>query len=246
MTAARPRVHATSWRSEDAGAAYERGRPDYPADAVAFIADLVGERVLDLAAGTGKLTRLLAPSVPRLLAAEPMEGMQRQLRAVLPDVPLLSANAEALPFRDGVLDAITVAQAFHWFRADEALAELHRVLRSGGRLVLVWNKRDLTVPWVRRMTEILDRYERLAPREDMDAWRPAFDRTQLFSPLQQRGFRHEQVLDDLVDRVSSMSFVIVMPAEERARLLDEIDALVEERPIRLPYDAHVDWCERLP
>src|SRR5437588_863618 len=82
------------------------------------------------------------------------------------------------------------------------------------------------VPWVRQMTNLLDRYERLAPREDMEGWRPAFDRTGLFTPLRQRSFRHEQVLDDLVDRVSSMSFVIVMPADERARLLAEIDALV--------------------
>jgi SAM-dependent methyltransferase len=237
-------IHATSWRSEDAGATYERGRPDYPAEAVAFMIQLVGDRVLDLAAGTGKLTRLLAPAVRQPLAAEPMDGMRRQFREALPGVRLLAANAEALPLRAGTLDGITVAQAFHWFRADEALAEAHRVLRPGGRLVLVWNKRDLTVPWIRRMTDILDRYERLAPREDMDAWRPAFDRTDLFTPLQQRSFRHEQQLDSLVDRVGSMSFVIVLPPGERARLLEEIEALVDERPIRMTYDTHVYWCQR--
>jgi len=241
-----PGVHATSWRSEDAGATYERGRPDYPADAVAFIAALVDGRVLDLAAGTGKLTRSLAPRVQGLLAAEPMAGMRRQFRAALPDVPLLAANAEHLPVADGALGAITVAQAFHWFRADDALTEAHRVLRPGGRLVLVWNKRDMTVPWIRRMTEILDRYERLAPREDMDAWRPAFDRTELFAPLQQRSFRHEQRLGSLVDRVGSMSFVIVLPPEERAELLAEIEGLVDERPIHMLYDTHVYWCERRP
>jgi SAM-dependent methyltransferase len=239
-------VHATSWRSDDAGAAYERGRPDYPDEAVQFIVGLAGDTVLDLAAGTGKLTRLLAPHVARLLAAEPMEGMRRQFRDALPAVPLVAANAEALPLGDAVLDAVTVAQAFHWFDADRALAEAHRVLRPGGRLVLVWNKRDMTVPWIRRMTEILDEYERLAPREDMNAWQPAFERTALFTPLQRRSFRHEQVLDSLVDRVSSMSFVIVLPPEERVRLLHDIEALVDERPIRMPYDTHVFWCERVP
>src|SRR5437879_5536038 len=127
-------VHEVAQRGFDAGAdAYERARPSYPADAVAWLVEHLkigpGARVCDLAAGTGKLTRLLAPSSAELIAVEPVEGMSRHLRAAQPGVPVVAATAEALPFADGSLDAVTVAQAFHWFDADRAFGELARVLR---------------------------------------------------------------------------------------------------------------------
>ena len=242
-------VHATSWRSAEAGEVYERGRPGYPTDAVTFIADDLGlgapARVLDLAAGTGKLTRALAAAGSRMLAAEPMPGMVAQLRGAVPGVPVVAARAEHLPLAAGRLDGITVAQAFHWFDAPAAITEANRVLRAGGHLVLVWNKRDVSVPWVAEMSRVLDRYERLAPRGDMDRWQEAFGATDGFTPLARRAFHHEHVLPDLRDRVASMSFVLVLAEPERQALLGEIDALVAgEAEVRMPYDTHVYWCTR--
>src|SRR6266566_4740003 len=115
---------------------YERVRPSYPADAVAWLVDNLGLRlgrtVLDLAAGTGKLTRLLVP----------VDGMRRGFIAAVPGVPMVAAVAEALPIAGESLDAVTVAQAFHWFDADRAFGELARVLRPCGRVGLIWNARD--------------------------------------------------------------------------------------------------------
>ena len=124
-------VHEVAQRGFDSGAdAYERARPSYPPDAVAWLVDNCairpGATVCDLAAGTGKLTRLLAPTGADLLAVEPVEGMSQHLRELLPSVPVTAGTAEAMPFADGSLDAVTVAQAFHWFDADRAFAELAR------------------------------------------------------------------------------------------------------------------------
>src|SRR5687768_1642879 len=122
-------VHEVAQRGFDAGAdAYERARPSYPAEAVAWFVDNLrisdGARVCDLAAGTGKFTRLITPSGADIIAVEPVEGMSRHLRSAQPEVPVVAGTAEALPFADGSLDAVTVAQAFHWFDEDRAFAEL--------------------------------------------------------------------------------------------------------------------------
>ncbi len=125
---------------------YERVRPSYPADAVAWLVDNLGlgpgRTVLDLAAGTGKLTRLLVPFGASVLAAEPVDGMRRGFVAAVPGVPIVAAVAETLPMAGESLDAVTVAQAFHWFDADRAFGEFARVLRSRGRVGLIWNARD--------------------------------------------------------------------------------------------------------
>ena len=162
------RVAAQGFGSE--AAAYDRARPGYPADAVAWCVEQLGirpgRRVLDLAAGTGKLTALLAPYGADLVAAEPVGGMRARLRAVLPDVPAVAAVAEALPFPDASLDAVTVAQAFHWFDGPAAMAELGRVVRPGGRMALLWNARLRTVDWVDRVWAVMDRVEHHAPWRD--------------------------------------------------------------------------------
>ncbi len=140
-------------------AAYEAARPSYPAEAVAHIVGHgrigPGRRVLDLAAGTGKLTRLLVPAGAEVVAAEPVTAMREQLQPLLPDVEVHDGTAEALPLADRSVDAITVAQAFHWFDAPVALAELRRVLRRGGHLFLVWNVRDRRHAWVRQFGDLL-------------------------------------------------------------------------------------------
>src|SRR5690349_9949875 len=138
---------------------YERARPSYPDAAVDLIVDVCGlgpgVTVCDLAAGTGKLTRLLVPSGAEIVAVEPVAAMRDQLLRAVPGVEVLDGTAETIPLGDGSVDAVTVAQAFHWFDTDRALPELRRVLRPGGHLVLIWNVRDESVDWVSRFTELL-------------------------------------------------------------------------------------------
>ena len=131
---------------EAGAAAYEAARPGYPDEAVDVLRDEVGigpgTNVLDLAAGTGKLTRRLLELGSSVTAVEPVAAMRSQLQTVLPEVEVVEGTAEEIPAADASLDVVTVAQAFHWFRFDEALAEIRRVLRPGGGLAIVFNQRD--------------------------------------------------------------------------------------------------------
>src|ERR687892_898838 len=139
---------------------YERGRPTYPPEALALLARILrlepGRTVLDLAAGTAKLTRALVPTGARLVAVEPVAAMRAKLAESLPEARVLAGTAERIPLVDGSVDAVAVAQAFHWFDGDEALAEIHRVLRPGGRLGLVWNMRDEAVSWGAGVTAVME------------------------------------------------------------------------------------------
>jgi len=138
-------VHEVAAEGFNDPADYEAARPSYPPDAVAWLAAECGIRagahVVDVAAGTGKLTRLLAPTGAALVAIEPVEGMRATFRSMLPDIPVLAGTAEALPLRAGSVDAITVAQAWHWFDHERATAEAARAIKPGGALGLVWNAR---------------------------------------------------------------------------------------------------------
>lgn len=137
---------------------YERGRTGYPADAVAWLVNALGieqfSTVVDLAAGTGKLTRLLVPAAVRVVAVEPVIAMRTELARVVERARVVAGTAEAIPLSGASVDAVTVAQAFHWFNAEVALPEMHRVLRPGGRLGLVWNRADTSVPWVARLDSL--------------------------------------------------------------------------------------------
>ncbi len=250
-------VHATASAGfgEEAGA-YDRARPSYPADAVRWLTGNLGigpgRRVADLAAGTGKLTALLRPSGADLVAVEPVGAMLARLRFRLPGCPAVSAVAEALPFAAGSLDAVVVAQAFHWFDADRALAELSRVVRVGGRLGLVWNARARSGGWADQVWAVMDRVERHAPwRDDSAAGQdglpapPGADTGQRWSerliiggpgspwsPWIEATFYHDHVVtpQDVVDRIRSVSHVAALPPDRQRDVLDEIRAIVAEHP----------------
>jgi ubiquinone/menaquinone biosynthesis C-methylase UbiE len=250
-----PSVHEVAAVGFDSGAeAYERGRPGFPLEAVQRLVEELGiapdRTVVDLAAGTGKLTRLLSRETDRLLAVEPVEGMRREFVRLLPDVPVLAGVAEAMPFRDSSLDAVTVAQAFHWFDGPAALAELHRVLRPGGRLGLVWNVRDESLGLSAALTELFDRYRQGAPAFRDRAWQRAFEETTLFTPLETATFPHEQLLtvEGFLDRAMSVSFMAALSPDQQPRVRGELLALLPPGPteVVLPYRCEVSWCERRP
>jgi len=252
-------VHDVAQRGFDSGAgAYDRARPSYPPDAVAWIVAHLqlrpGTTCCDLAAGTGKLTALLVPSGARLLAVEPVEGMRELLHASLPSVATLAGTAEMLPVRDASLDAVTVAQAFHWFDADRAFAELSRAVRPGGGVALVWNARDRSVDWVDSLWSVMDRVEKRAPWRDHERWSDsAFGVRHGFGPLVEAVFRHSQVLDvqGVIDRFASVSHVAVLPDAERAAVLDEVRTVLATHPdtrgrteVAIPYRVDAYWCGR--
>jgi SAM-dependent methyltransferase len=237
---------------------YERSRPTYPPDAVAWLVEHLGigagTRLVDLAAGTGKLTRLLAPVGPDLVAVEPVEGMRTVFAELLPGTPLLAGTAEALPFRGGTVDAITVAQAFHWFDAGRTFVEFARTLRPGGRVGLVWNARDRSVPWVDAVWSVMDRVEKEAPWRDHEHWREsALGDRPGFGPVHAATFHHSQVLTHggIVERFRGVSHVASMSPIDRDAVLAEVRSLLETRPdtreaqqLELPYLVDAYWCER--
>ena len=234
-------------RSADA---YDRARPDYPPAAVAWLAERLGLRpgrtVVDLAAGTGKLTRPLAATGAEVVAIEPVAEM----RARIGDAAArsLDGTAEAIPLPDASADAVTVAQAFHWFDGPAALAEIHRVLRPGGALALVWNRRPLEDPVHAAIERIIAPHRGDAPAHRSGAWRAAFDATTLFGPLEERTFAHSRPhdADALADRVGSTSFVAALDDGPHAEVIAAVRALAAEGAVDVPYVCEVLVCDRRP
>ena len=257
-------------------AAYDSARPTYPTDAVRWLIDNLGiapgRRVVDLAAGTGKLTALLAGTGARLIAVEPVAAMAGRLRVKLPAVPLLAGVAEAMPFAGSSLDAVVVAQAFHWFDPDRALTELSRVIKVGGRLGLIWNVRDRSVGWVDAIWSVMDRVERHAPwqdhgrdlargspgRPDGSLRRSEPDLTNvadcLWSGWTRATFSHVHIGThaNVVDRLRSVSHIAVLPQERQRAVLDEIRKILRQHPetsqsetVGIPYLVDLMAAERL-
>lgn len=224
--------------------AYAQSRPDYPVVAARWLVEPVAGsgdrtrpvRVLDLGAGTGSLTAVLLADGHEVVAVDPSAAMLGRLADAHPTSAVVG-RAERIPLRDQSVDAVVVAQAFHWFDHERAVPEIARVLRPGGVASMVWNLRDESVPWVRRLGRIM-----AAALDPPDPSGP-LGLCAAFSPVEQQRFRMWQRLDraGLVDLARSRSQVALLGPEEHARVLDEVGQLYDAQrgdPIglALPYD----------
>jgi SAM-dependent methyltransferase len=231
-----PKVRGPYTAFSQVAGAYERGRPGYPDDAVRWLAGYEPCDVVDLGAGTGKLTRALVGLGHRVTAVEPLDEMRGELEAVLPDVRAVDGKAEAMPLPDGYADVVTSAQAFHWFDHDDALPEIARVLRPGGRIALVWNSRDDRDPWMARLSALIGNES----VEESDVV-PILDTSGLFGRVETASFAFEQTLDrdGLLDLVLSRSYLAKLPAADRQPVLDAVGALYDKTAradgVRLAY-----------
>ncbi|WP_127554597.1 class I SAM-dependent methyltransferase [Actinoplanes sp. OR16] len=212
--------HAGSFGA--AADAYERGRPPYPQKALDWLLPGGSPRVLDLGAGTGKLSRLVRARGLGVTAVDPSEGMLAELRRTLPDVPAFIGSAEEIPLPDDSADVVLVAQAWHWVDPARALPEITRVLTPGGRLGLIWNVRDERTDWVQRLGSIIgsastDR----SPRLDVPFETASFEWAHTIAP------------DELLDLVASRSRIILLPADERAAVLAQVRQLTATHPALL-------------
>jgi SAM-dependent methyltransferase len=212
--------------------AYQRARPTYPPHAVSWVLDAApGRRVLDLAAGTGKLTRALLRAGAEVVAVEPLDGMREQLELAYPEVPAYAGSAEQIPLDDASVDAVMVGQAFHWFDKGPALDEIARVLRPHGVLGLLWNIRDDRIPWVAELARTLSIGADLLSQLDGSDWE-ALAGDGRFGPLERRDFDNPTAFDaqKLVTWASSTSQVATMSDADRAATLEKVHAFATRRP----------------
>lgn len=248
-------LHDAATAFSDAATVYEQARPGYPPVALAWLGEHLAlgprRRVLDLAAGTGKLTRGLLEQGARVLALEPVEGMRHTLARAVPGAVVVAGVAQAIPLGTGTVDAITVAQALHWFATAPALREMHRVLRPGSLLAVVWNRRDLTDPLQATLHRLMAPLRGDVPSNASGEWRrvlendaddgaPFVPDAQFYAPWCQ-----PTDVEGVAGRVASVSFVAAMDGGARERLLEQVRSETRHYPppLALPYVTEI-YCYR--
>ena len=174
--------------------AYENGRPGYPIQAVGELYEQLNirpeSRIVDLGAGTGKFTRFLSLSRAEVIAVEPVRGMRQKFSTLYPGIKVMDGEAEKMPVEAGTIDAVVCAQSFHWFNTHLALPEIHRVLKPGGRLGLIWNVSDNSTRWMQKLNHILEPHRAKTPNYRDQPWKKTFSQTELFTPLLRSNYRH--------------------------------------------------------
>jgi SAM-dependent methyltransferase len=230
---------------------YEFGRPGYPPDLIESLFGEIGidrPRILDLGAGTGKLTRQLVP-YGSVIAVEPLDEMRAQLHLVLPDVDCRPGNAESIPLPDASVDIVMVGQAYHWFDQERANPEIARVLVEGGHLIALWSD-EVRIPWIERLTVIMSDGDAGAWERTDEWWTKQFQNDPWFTqPVRREGTMTVVTSKRaLLARMESHSFLSVKSPAERAPVLDEIAELIADftDPFDVDYATEAYWCRKLP
>jgi SAM-dependent methyltransferase len=231
---------------------YRLARPGYPPAAVEWALEHApGRDVLDLAAGTGKLTEAIAAGGARVTAVEPLEGMRRELAAAVPDAAILDGTAERIPVADGSVDAVQVGQAFHWFDQPRALDEMARVLRPDGVVGLLWNLREDSTAWERRLSQILDAGDVVSSGTERET--AVLAEHGRFGEVEQRTWPNPVPFDRerLLAWARSTSLVATMPPQARDEALEAVANLADTHPelrgrasFAMPYVTYVVRARR--
>ncbi len=218
--------------------AYELARPTYPGDVVDWLIPRGTRRVVDLGAGTGKFTRALVDRGLDVVAVEPSAGMREVFAQTVAGAEVIAGSAEDIPLEDASVDAVVVAQAWHWVDSTRAVPEVARILRPGGSLGLVWNTRDEREAWVAALSALFAQYavtNELASEPEVGP---------PFGPLDhyELRWRNPMTAEEIVDLFASRSYLITLSPEERAEALQQVRALVMTHPdtagrqqINMPY-----------
>lgn len=207
--------------------AYDRARPSYPADSVAWLVGSGSPAVVELGAGTGKLTELLVAGGHDVLATDPLPEMLALLQQRVPDARTAVATAERIPLPSRSVDLVVCAQSFHWFDHDTAMPEIARVLKPGGVLALVWNTRDEGIPWVRKLGRLMGNADAHDLCEDLSG---PLEASEHFGPVDGAEFRFWQTLrkPELVDLARSRSYVASLNTHQREDVLARVGALYDD------------------
>lgn len=226
---------------------YERTRPDYPAGLLDLVPLGPEAEVLDIGAGTGKLTRLLTRRYHRVFAVEPLDAMRGILERVVAEAESLAGSAEAIPLADASVDAVFAAQAFHWFANEQAVAEIARVLRPGGLLCLVWNAPDeerpspLPGPYQAYLDELREvaAFNHAPPWQEVLAGGP-------FGEVHEGAVPHDHVLDraGLLDNARTVSWIASRPDDEQKAIIHRLGGLLADGTYAIPNRANVMWTVR--
>jgi SAM-dependent methyltransferase len=228
---------------------YERTRPDYPPEVLDALPLGEDAEVLDVGAGTGKLTRTLAQRYRRVIAVEPLDGMRAILERVVPSAESRPGSAEAIPLPDASVDGVFAGQAFHWFANDQAIAEIGRVLRPGGVLALIWNSPDddrpspLPEQYKTYLKELHD--AGMSIFEDAPPWQDVIARGP-FGEVHESGVPHDHVLDraGLLENARTVSWIGSLPEEEQETIVKRLGELLPEGTFAIPNRANIMWAVR--
>jgi len=244
-------VHESALVGFEAGVgAYRRARPGYAAPVLAELGRLpVGGPVVELGPGTGIVTAELVAAGHQVVAVEPVAAMREALADAVSSADVREGRAEAIPVDDGVATAVVAAQSFHWFDPDAALDEIARVLPAGGRLVLMWNVRDESVPWVAAFGAVTNRYRGDTPSHHTGRWRQAIDDDRRFALDHELETAHgwPTDVDGVVERALSVSFIAALDEAQRRSVAAEVRALAEPLgpSFDFPYRSSVHVWEHL-